>query len=100
MVYTFLRALSTRNVIRGEGNLDEAKKFLKGRFCLVEDENGNIYKTIEELENAESIRSKPRAWENYFSTSGPEISEDTDRELPEADQDNTESGTERDNQWD
>lgn len=96
-MYTFLRKLSTRTVIRGEGNLEEAKKYVQGRFCLVEDEDGNIYNTIEELEHAEIIRSEPRIGYDKFFTGGSEISEDSDRELFEPDSDNTEQSPECDN---
>lgn len=96
-MYTFLRKLSTRTVIRGEGDLEAAKKYVQAPFCCVEDEDGNIYNNVEELEHVEIIRSEPRIGYDKFFTGGSEISEDTDRELSEPDSDNTEQSTECDN---
>ena len=99
-MYRLLRKLSFAVVLRGEvENREEAILYLQrnSNFGLVEDENGNIYKTIEELENAEDIRSENRVEYDKFFTSGTEISEDTDRELSETDTDRTESSSERDN---
>ena len=98
-MYYLYRQLATRDILRGEAStLEDAKNhLLRDKHGYVEDYNGNIYKTIEELENAEDIRPKDTTrYDNFFS-GGQEISEDTDRELSEADSDNTESSSERDN---
>lgn len=87
-MYYLYRRLATRTILRGEANtITEAREFLSNdKHGFVVDENENTYNNIEELENAESVRSEPRTWEDYFDTGESEVSEDTDRELPESDQ--------------
>lgn len=92
-MYYLYRKLATRHIMRDYAfDIEEAKSHLskEGTRGYVTDDNGNIYNTIEELENAESIRSKPRSWEDHFVPRGSEVSEDSDRELSESDTDNTE----------
>lgn len=98
-MYYLYRQLATRDILRGEvETLEEAKNhLLRDKHGFVEDELGNTYKTIEELNNAENIRPKDTAGFDNFFSGRTEISEDTDRELSEADPDNTESSSERDN---
>jgi phage terminase large subunit len=93
-MYRLLRKLSSAVVLKDEVETkEEALLYLRQyRFGLVEDIDGNIYSqdTIEELENAESIRPEPRVEYDSFFTRRTEISEDTDRELSETDTDTTE----------
>jgi hypothetical protein len=79
--------------------LDKALEWLEDDLTAVNDEEGQVFFTKEELEEkyAESIRPEPRVEYNSFFTGGTEISEDSDRELFETDSDRTESSTECDN---
>ncbi len=98
MHYYFYRKLATREILRGEGNLEDAKIHLsRDKHGFVQDEDGNIYRTIEELDNVENIRPKDTAGYDKFFSSRAEIPEDTDRELFEFDSDQSESSSERDN---
>lgn len=97
-MYNLYRRLPTRDILRAmDASLDEAKAHVQHSHNFVEDIYGNRYNSLEELENAKDIRSEDRTWEDYFTTGGTEVFEDTDRELSEVDSDNSESSSERDN---
>jgi len=75
-----------------DASLKKALKWLEKDLTAVNDEEGQVFFTKEELEEkyAESIRPKPRVEFDSFFTGGTEISEDPDRELSETDSDNSE----------
>ena len=96
-MYYLFRQLSTTTVQRGECSYEEALEQVNKRFHFIMDEEGNRYNNKEELENAKDIGSDDRAWEDFITAGGTEISEDADRELSESDSDRTEPSSERDN---
>ena len=98
-MYYLFRQLSTRAVLFDEVSTAlEAQNYLqKFKNGFVVDDDDNVYKTKEELENAKDFRPEPRVEYDKFFTRGGEVSEDSDRELSESDTDNSESSSERDN---
>jgi hypothetical protein len=91
-MYYLYRRLPNKNVFRGKvATPEEAKNhLLTDKNGFVEDDKNKVYETIEELEYAESIRSKFEPKLDYDLTEFGEVSEDSDRELSESDTDNTE----------
>ena len=98
-MYYLYRRLPRKNIFRGEvATREEAKNhLLADKNGFVEDDKGNVYNKIEELDNVKSIKPKSRAKLDYDLTKFAEVSEDSDRELSESDSDNSESSSERDN---
>ena len=76
---------------------DALRYFDNQEFAFVEDLNGKFYKTKEELENAENIRSIDRSEFDNTTTSRSTIFESTDRQVLTVDSDRAESSSECDN---
>jgi len=77
-------------VFQKDVTLDHALSFLENTIHSMVKCGSEKYFTKEELKNAKSIRSEDRTGGDRFTGFGVSIPEDTSRELPVFDRDNTE----------
>lgn len=77
--------------------VDAAIDFLKNnKYAIVEDDDGNTL-TLEDLEYAKNIESRPGTESDNTASSGGQVSEDSYRELFGIIADNPESSSDSDN---
>ena len=102
MRFYLYRCLPNKQILRNDfATADEAIAFMNTeRFPYVTDETGKVYKTKEEIINAESIGSKYPIGLDFEIPRRRTVPKDSDRELSGTDSDRTESSSERDNKRD